>query len=67
LSHPERPYISWIYTNGNQVKVDRNNREIFFEATNHMSRAMPCHIANKHTSDIANVCGIEPTEAGVIQ
>ena len=53
LSHPDRPYISWTYTNGLGKHVTRNNQEIFFSAVDHMWRAMQCYMSNDITVDLA--------------
>ncbi len=67
LSHPDRPYISWTYTNGSGNKVTRNNQEIFFDATDNMCRIMQCYVANSTSADIANVSGIPPADAQTIK
>ncbi len=67
LSHPDRPYISWSYKNGNELLVNRNNQEIFFEATNSMCRAMQCYRANSLTSDFNKVSGIPKKDAILIK
>lgn len=67
LSHPDRPYISWTYTNGSDEVVKRNNQEIFFEAIDKMCRAMKCYMANDSTLNISAFSGIPVEDAGVLK
>jgi len=42
LSHPDRPYLVWAYTNGRGERISRNNPDDFIDASEHMVRAMQC-------------------------
>ena len=40
LSYPDRPFLKWHYTNGEDQEVVRNNPQDFMEAAHHMCMAM---------------------------
>jgi hypothetical protein len=40
LSHPDRPYLRWGYTNGRGEQIWRDNPADFLEAADHMCQAM---------------------------
>ncbi len=42
LSFPDRPYVKWSYKNGLGEEVERNNTEIFLDASNAMFKAISC-------------------------
>ena len=67
LSHPDRPYITWQYKNGLGVHVERDNREIFFDAVDSMCRAMKCFINGDSTVNLDVVAGIPEEDALVIK
>lgn len=67
LSHPDRPYITWQYVNGLDETVKRDNREIFFNATDMMCRAMKCFFNADQTVELDKVTGIPPQDAQLIK
>ncbi|QYJ85550.1 hypothetical protein K0I73_15310 [Shewanella mesophila] len=67
LSHPDRPYITWQYKNGLGVQVERDNREIFFDAVDSMCCAMKCFISGDSTVNLDVVTGIPEEDALVIR
>lgn len=44
LSFPDRPYISWSYTNGLGKRINRDNTKIFMDAANQMYKAIRCYV-----------------------
>jgi hypothetical protein len=46
LSHPDKPFLTWSYIDGNGQRVERNNHKIFCDAADAMCRAIQCYIAN---------------------
>lgn len=42
LSHPDKPYLRWTYTNGLGKKIERDNPADFLEAAEHMCKALQC-------------------------
>lgn len=67
LSHPDKPYLIWSYTNGSGEEVKRNNQEIFFDAVDNMCRAMQCYIANDSTLNLMAYSGIPVEDAQLLK
>jgi hypothetical protein len=51
LSHPDRPYLVWQYTNGLGERITRNNPDDYLDASEHMCRAMQCYLAGDPDAD----------------
>lgn len=45
LSYPDRPWLRWGYTNGRGQRVERDNPEIFLEASEHLLIALQRYVA----------------------
>jgi len=58
LSHPDRPYLVWEYTNGLNKKVQRNNPDIFLDAVDKMCRAMQCFKAKDKSMNLESMTGL---------
>jgi hypothetical protein len=53
---PDMPFLSWRYTDGHGVSVERNNTEDFCTAANALCKAMQEY--RRHTTPTVQVCGI---------
>jgi hypothetical protein len=42
LSNPDKPFLTWGYTNGHGDRIERNNPVDFLNAADHMCRVMQC-------------------------
>ncbi|MDH3394359.1 MAG: hypothetical protein OEL66_10155 [Desulfobulbaceae bacterium] len=67
LSHPDRPSLAWQYTNGLGESVDRNNTDIFMDATDKMCRAMQCFQAKDREMNLDDMDGIGTADAKKIR
>ncbi len=63
LSHPDRPYLVWEYTNGLKEKVKRNNPEIFLDAVDKMCRAMQCYRNGNDDMNLEAMPGLPARDA----
>lgn len=64
LSHPDRPFLIWAYTNGRGERITRNNPDDYIDAAEQMCRAMQCF---REGSLDAEVPGLEATDRYTIQ
>ena len=60
LGNPDKPFLVWAYTNGLGERIARNNPRDFFEASEHMCRAMQCFRAGDRN---ARAAGLLPRDA----
>jgi len=63
LSHPDRPSLSWEYTNGLGDKIKRNNANIFMTAVDKMCRAMECFRNLDSDMDLGSADGLPDDDA----
>ncbi|MGK0270142.1 MAG: hypothetical protein ACI88H_000777 [Cocleimonas sp.] len=64
LSHPDKPFLSWSYTNGHGKHIERDNHTIFCEAAEQMCRVIQCFIAKDDTMNLNAQPGLpEPDKA----
>lgn len=66
LSHPDRPSLTWEYTNGLGEKVSRDNTVIFQEAVDKMCRAMQCFREKDLRMELEAMPGIPEQDASKI-
>ncbi|PMB33356.1 hypothetical protein CEN43_10385 [Fischerella thermalis BR2B] len=52
LSHPDKPYLRWGYTNGRGEKITRDNPKDFLEAAECMCKAMQRYIIGNPDADV---------------
>lgn len=45
LSHPDKPFLKWSYTDGVGQKITRDNPTDFLDAADNMCKAMQCYLA----------------------
>jgi hypothetical protein len=64
LSHPDKPYLVWAYTNGLGERITRNNPDDYIDAAENMCRAMQ---AFREGDFDANVEGLTAVDRNVIQ
>lgn len=64
LSHPDRPYLVWAYTNGFGERVTRNNPDDYLDAAENMCRAMQGFLAGDYD---ANPPGLPDVDRIVLQ
>ena len=64
LSHPDRPFLVWAYTNGRGERITRNNPDDYVDAAEQMCRAMQCF---REGSLDANVPGLPAKDRYTIQ
>lgn len=64
LSHPDRPFLLWAYTNGRGERITRNNPDDYIDAAENMCRAMA---AFREGSLDADVPGLSAADRNVIQ
>lgn len=58
LSHPDRPYLEWEYTNGLGEHVSRHNPDIYMDAVNNMCQAMQCFYKKDKTMNLDAMAGL---------
>jgi hypothetical protein len=64
LSHPDRPFLIWAYTNGRGERISRNNPDDYIDAAEQMCRAMQGYRAGSLDADVP---GLTATDRAVIQ
>jgi hypothetical protein len=64
LSHPDKPFLCWSYTNGRGETILRNNPKDFIEAAEQMCRAFQRYL---HRDPDAEVPGLPPSDRSKIQ
>lgn len=64
LSHPDRPFLIWAYTNGRDERVTRNNPDDYIDAAEQMCRAMQAFRAGSLDADVP---GLSAPDRHVIQ
>jgi hypothetical protein len=52
LSHPDRPFLLWAYTNGFGERITRNNPDDYIDAAEAMCRAMQAFRAGSFDADL---------------
>ncbi|HIK03882.1 MAG TPA: hypothetical protein IGS40_04080 [Trichormus sp. M33_DOE_039] len=55
LSNPDKPFLSWGYTNGRGEKITRNNPQDFLTAADHMCRAMQRYLVGKADATVSGL------------
>ncbi|GLS91053.1 hypothetical protein GCM10007916_21210 [Psychromonas marina] len=66
LSHPDKPFLSWSYIDGNGRAVQRDNHQIFCDAADAMCRVVQCYIANDKLMNIDKQLGLSGTDKALI-
>jgi len=64
LSHPDRPFLLWAYTNGRGERISRNNPDDYIDAAEQMCRAMQGYRAGSLDADLP---GLTAADRHVIQ
>jgi hypothetical protein len=64
LSHPDRPFLIWAYTNGRGERITRNNPDDYLDAAEQMCRAMQAFRAGSLDADVP---GLTAEDRHVIQ
>ncbi len=64
LSHPDRPFLIWAYTNGRGERVTRNNPDDYIDAAEYMCRAMQAYRAGSLDADLP---GLGADDRNVLQ
>ncbi len=52
LSHPDKPFLRWGYTNGCGEKITRDNPKDYLEASDNMCKAMQRYLAGNPDADV---------------
>lgn len=66
LSHPDKPFLTWNYIDGNGQKITRNNHQIFCDAADAMCRVVQCYIAKDKEMEIDKQAGLCETDKALI-
>lgn len=64
LSHPDKPYLVWAYTNGRGERITRNNPDDYIDAAENMCRAMQAFREGDFDTDVP---GLSAVDRNVIQ
>lgn len=67
LSHPDKPYLRWSYTNGLGEKVMRNNADDFCEAIEYMCRALRAFSAGDTDLNLSAHNGLASADADAVR
>jgi len=62
LSYPDIPSLVWEYKNGDNKKIQRNNLEMFVDATDKMCKAMQCYRAKDTMMNLDAMPGLPPAD-----
>jgi hypothetical protein len=63
LSHPDKPYLRWGYTNGRGAKIWRDNPQDFLTAAEHLCQALQRYQLGRWDAD---VLGLPPHDRDLI-
>jgi hypothetical protein len=55
LSHPDKPFLRWGYTNGRGEKIIRDNPTDFLTAADHLCRAMQRYLAGNPDATVSGM------------
>jgi hypothetical protein len=58
LSHPDKPFLTWSYIDGNGQLIKRDNHKIFCAASDAMCRVVQCFIAQDSYMSIDQQLGL---------
>lgn len=66
LSHPDKPFLTWSYIDGNGQYIKRNNHQIFCDAADAMCRVIQCYIAKDTSMNIEQQPGLFEEDKALI-
>ncbi len=62
VSHPDKPFLSWGYTNGRGEKITRNNPKDFLEAADQMCKAMQRYLIGNPDANVPGLPELDKTK-----